>query len=163
MPIQIQLRRGTASQWTSANTLLAQGELGLETDTNKFKVGDGSTAWNSLAYAVGAVNLPTFSYGGPVSTIVGTQRYYMDRTGIITKVRASVGTAPTGSSLQVGVYKNGNATAIATVTIPAGSNTATTTSISPAVLANNDYLTISVLSVGSSFPGSDLTAEITIA
>lgn len=45
-----QFRRGTAAQWTSANTVLAAGELGLETDTAKFKVGDGSTAWNSLAY-----------------------------------------------------------------------------------------------------------------
>lgn len=53
MAIQIQLRRGTAAQWTAANTLLAQGEMGLETDTGRFKVGDGSTIWNSLAYASG--------------------------------------------------------------------------------------------------------------
>lgn len=53
MVVQIQLRRGTAATWTAANTLLAQGEMGLETDTGRFKVGDGSTAWNSLAYASG--------------------------------------------------------------------------------------------------------------
>ena len=47
---QIQVRRGTASQWTSANPTLAAGELGFETDTNKIKCGNGSTAWNSLAY-----------------------------------------------------------------------------------------------------------------
>ena len=50
MPIQIQLRRGTAAQWTAANPTLAQGELAMETDTYKFKVGTGSTAWNSLSY-----------------------------------------------------------------------------------------------------------------
>jgi len=50
MPIQIQLRRGTETEWSTANPTLAEGELGLETDTSKFKVGDGSTAWNSLAY-----------------------------------------------------------------------------------------------------------------
>jgi hypothetical protein len=47
---QIQVRRGTAAQWTSANPTLAAGELGFETDTNKIKCGNGSTAWNSLAY-----------------------------------------------------------------------------------------------------------------
>jgi hypothetical protein len=53
MAQQIQLRNGTAAQWTSANPTLAVGELGVETDTNKFKVGTGSTTWNSLAYSVG--------------------------------------------------------------------------------------------------------------
>jgi hypothetical protein len=47
---QIQLRRGTAAQWTSANPTLAAGEFGFETDTNKLKCGNGSTAWTSLAY-----------------------------------------------------------------------------------------------------------------
>jgi len=46
----IQIRRDTASDWTSANPTLAQGELGLETDTSKLKAGDGTTAWTSLGY-----------------------------------------------------------------------------------------------------------------
>jgi hypothetical protein len=48
----IQIRRDTAANWTSANTVLAQGELGAETDTSKIKIGDGSTAWSSLAYLI---------------------------------------------------------------------------------------------------------------
>jgi hypothetical protein len=47
---QIQVRRGTASQWTSTNPTLAAGEFGFETDTNKLKCGTGVTAWTSLAY-----------------------------------------------------------------------------------------------------------------
>jgi hypothetical protein len=47
---QIQVRRGTASQWTSTNPQLAAGEFGFETDTNKLKCGNGTTNWNSLAY-----------------------------------------------------------------------------------------------------------------
>jgi hypothetical protein len=47
---QIQVRRGTASQWTSTNPTLAAGEFGFETDTNKLKCGNGATAWTSLAY-----------------------------------------------------------------------------------------------------------------
>lgn len=45
---QLQVRRGTAAQWTAANPILAAGEFGLETDTGRIKIGDGSTAWNSL-------------------------------------------------------------------------------------------------------------------
>ena len=48
----IQIRRDTATNWTSANPTLAQGELGLETDTLKVKAGDGSTAWNSASYLI---------------------------------------------------------------------------------------------------------------
>jgi len=47
----IQIRRGTASQWTSTNPVLADGELGFETDTKKGKLGNGVTAWNSLTYS----------------------------------------------------------------------------------------------------------------
>ena len=50
MPTVIQVKRGTASSWTSANTVLAAGEIGFESDTKKMKVGDGSTAWTSLGY-----------------------------------------------------------------------------------------------------------------
>lgn len=49
---QIQIRRGTAAQWTSANPVLASGEFGYETDTGKAKIGNGVTAWNSLAYSI---------------------------------------------------------------------------------------------------------------
>ena len=50
--VRIQLRRGTSSQWDTANPTLAAGEIGIETDTNTFKFGDGTTAWNSLDYAL---------------------------------------------------------------------------------------------------------------
>jgi cytoskeletal protein CcmA (bactofilin family) len=43
-------RRGTAAEWASANPVLAAGEIGFETDTTKFKFGDGTTAWDSLKY-----------------------------------------------------------------------------------------------------------------
>jgi hypothetical protein len=50
MAIKIQSRRGTAAQWTSSNPTLSAGEFGFETDTLKLKIGNGSTAWTSLAY-----------------------------------------------------------------------------------------------------------------
>ena len=71
MAVQLQLRRGTASQWTTANTLLAQGELGLETDTGKLKIGDGSTVWTSLAYYTAGAAAVT-SVNGFTGTVVLT-------------------------------------------------------------------------------------------
>lgn len=52
MPVKtvIQLRRDTAANWTSVNPILSVGEQGYETDTNKTKIGDGSTVWTSLTY-----------------------------------------------------------------------------------------------------------------
>lgn len=59
MSATIQVRRGTASQWTSANPTLAAGEIGFETDTFKIKIGNGSTAWTSLQYAAGGNQFDT--------------------------------------------------------------------------------------------------------
>lgn len=47
---KIQLRNGTAAEWTAKNPVLLKGEMGIETDTHKIKVGDGSTQWSNLAY-----------------------------------------------------------------------------------------------------------------
>lgn len=68
MVTQLQQRRGSAAAWTTAATVLAQGEIGMETDTGKFKFGDGSTAWGSLPYAGGGMTNPMTTAG---DTIVG--------------------------------------------------------------------------------------------
>jgi hypothetical protein len=52
MAVRMQQRRGTSEQWTLANPILAEGEIGFETDGNKFKLGDGVNRWNTLAYFV---------------------------------------------------------------------------------------------------------------
>jgi hypothetical protein len=87
---QIQVRRGTASQWTSNNPTLAAGEFGFETDTNKLKCGNGATAWNSLTYinndgditgvtagtgisGGGTSGTVTVSIDSTVATLTGTQ------------------------------------------------------------------------------------------
>ena len=50
MANRIQLRRGSAQEWANVNPTLAIGELGIEIDTGRIKIGDGITAWNSLRY-----------------------------------------------------------------------------------------------------------------
>lgn len=86
MPVvtQIQVRRGTAAQWTSANPVLASGEQGFETDTNKLKIGNGSSAWNSLSYiatgATGTVTSITAGTGLSGGTITSSGTVAIDST-----------------------------------------------------------------------------------
>lgn len=55
MPVvnTIQVRRDTAANWTSVNPILSAGEIGFETNTGKFKFGNGSSTWTALPYAAG--------------------------------------------------------------------------------------------------------------
>jgi hypothetical protein len=50
VPVKMAQRRDTAANWTSANPTLLAGEIGIESDTNKIKLGTGSTSWTSLSY-----------------------------------------------------------------------------------------------------------------
>ena len=50
MATRMQQRRGTAEQWTSSDPVLEAGEIGWESNTNKFKIGDGTNDWSDLQY-----------------------------------------------------------------------------------------------------------------
>jgi hypothetical protein len=52
MSTRIQLRRDTSANWATNNPVLANGEPGYDTTTGKIKIGDGTTAWSSLAYTL---------------------------------------------------------------------------------------------------------------
>ena len=68
----MQQRRGTAAQWTSANPILAAGEIGFETDTGKFKMGNGSSAWSALSYFADASDFDTSAIQATVDSKVAT-------------------------------------------------------------------------------------------
>jgi len=67
MAVQIQMRRGLSGDWTTADPTLAAGEWGLETNTDKFKIGDGSTAWTSLDYSSVGVGTAGGTFSGAVN------------------------------------------------------------------------------------------------
>lgn len=95
MSVQIQYRRGASTLWTSVNPTLALGEPGYETDTGKFKVGDGATAWTALLYSSGPTG-PT----GPASTVAGPTGAIgpTGPTGSVGPTGAIGPTGPTGST-----------------------------------------------------------------
>lgn len=136
MPIQIQLRRDTAANWTSANPTLASGELGLETDTGKFKVGTGSAAWNSLAYGgiQGANGAQGTAGSNGAQGTTGTQG--TTGAGNLVGFNAQTGTTYTLASADVSkLVTASNASAI-TITVP------------PSVFSANDQINVQQIGAG---------------
>jgi hypothetical protein len=86
MATRMQQRRGTAAQWTAANPVLAAGEIGFETDTNKFKMGNGTSAWASLAYFANATEL-----AAAIDAVVGIAPETLDT---LAEIAASLGDDP---------------------------------------------------------------------
>lgn len=68
----IKLRRGTSSSFSTNNPTLAAGEPAFETDTGKLKIGDGTTAYNSLAYVGDGFGLKNNATGTDSLAILGT-------------------------------------------------------------------------------------------
>jgi hypothetical protein len=70
MATRMQQRRGTAAQWISTNSgngpILAAGEIGYESDTNKFKIGDGTNHWLSLDYFMDADSTTNPQFGSSI-------------------------------------------------------------------------------------------------
>ncbi len=99
----IQIRRDTAANWTAANPVLAQGEMGLETDTIKIKWGNGVTAWNNLAYFTAA--------GGGGSNMKGSAVIDFGATPGGNKATVTVSDANILTTLKVIVFMSSEATA----------------------------------------------------
>jgi hypothetical protein len=81
--VQLQRRRDTAANWTADDTVLALGEMGLETDTGYIKIGDGSTAWSSLGYWHGPPWVTIFDGGTPTSTFNGAPNATASNFGVM--------------------------------------------------------------------------------
>jgi len=99
MAIKLQIRRGTASNWTSSNPTLESGEIGFETDTGNVKIGDATTAWTSLGYV--SSTYPQVTVSG---TDINAAGYSVQgRYAIATTVTSNVPSAWTPASDGPGV------------------------------------------------------------
>jgi hypothetical protein len=114
----MQQRRGTALQWTTADPILNAGEMGWESDTNKFKIGDGINHWDDLDYFLDAVAL-----GGSIDDYVPlTQK---DAASGVASLDADKNVYVPGSSIIIeGSSDNANETTL-TVTNPTADRTIT--------------------------------------
>lgn len=93
---RVALRRDTAANWTSNNPTLLEGEVGLETDTTRFKFGDGTTAWNSLSY------YDSRNYRVYIATLVGA---FSAAPPTATIIENTLGGTPVWSYQSSGLYR----------------------------------------------------------
>lgn len=122
----IKLRRGTFSEWSSANPTLDSGEPGFDSTNKILKIGDSTNAWGSLPEAILAIN-PSMESGGRkyqelvlvsplidfkstgetnIFTVPTGHIFFIDKMEVATTAITSAGTAP-----QVRFGKNGSAAA----------------------------------------------------
>ncbi len=97
MAVKIQFRRDIAADWTSNNPILSEGEFGLELDTNQFKIGNGTDAWNDLGY--GGIQgppgeiIPTGEYDNSTPYSIGDAVSYFGSSYVA--IAATTGNIPT--------------------------------------------------------------------
>jgi hypothetical protein len=169
MATRMQQRRGTAAQWTSSNPTLEAGEIGFETDTNKFKIGDGTNLWANLDYFIDANSTVNPSFGSSI-TFEGTANDFettlqiidptADRTISIPDVTGTIITTGNLSDItNIGVFSStitmegstadafeltlsaGDPTADRTITFPDSSGTVALTGDITATASNTATLT----------------------
>jgi hypothetical protein len=137
--VQMAQRKDTAANWTAANPILLSGEVGYETDTKKFKIGDGTTNWNSVAY------LPIPDGSGNL-TITGN---------------LEIGT--TGSLTFEGSTANGFETTLA-VTDPTADRTITLPNVSGTVVTTGDTGSVtSTMIADGTIVNADISGSAEIA
>ena len=108
----IQIRKGTAAQWASANPILANGEMGFVTDNGLFKIGDGSTAFTNLPYSYSKIPDATNTSKG-LATAAQVAQINTNKTNI-TNLSTTVGNHTTAIT-NLGNTVNGHTTDITTL------------------------------------------------
>jgi hypothetical protein len=144
-------RINTAANWAAGNPVLQVGQIGIESGTRRFKVGDGSTAWNSLAYAV-----DDFFYGqNTVTTLASlpvTKRLVI--ASVTTATTLSLAEAlPVGRELHIKVYNTGGGaiTQPLPTTAPYESKKVDGSNIASVSIPANGSIEISILSVTNKY------------
>ena len=133
MATRMQQRRGTAAQWISTNSgngpTLNAGEIGFESDTNKFKIGDGINHWIALDYFIDANSTVNPSFGTSI-TFEGATADAHETTLTVTDPTADrTITLPNASGTVVLADGGGNVTVSGDLTV-----SGTTTIINSTVL-----------------------------
>lgn len=161
----IKLRRGTAAQWTSANSVLAAGEPGFETDTNKFKIGTGTASWNNLPYSAvdpsvasatyatiaspsftGTPLAPTAASGTNTTQIATTQ---FVRSEISNLVNSAPSALDTLNELATALGNDANFSTTVTNSIATKLDTATASTLYLPISASSNFVQKSILTTTS--------------
>jgi hypothetical protein len=129
MATRMQQRRGTASQWTSANPVLNAGEIGWESDTNKFKIGDGTNHWADVDYFIDANSTTNPSFGSSIVFEGSTANDYETTLAITDPTADRTITFPNATGTVVLADGSGNVTVSGDLTVSGTTTTINSTTI----------------------------------
>lgn len=104
----IQVRSDTSSNWTSVNPILATGEIGFESNTGKFKIGTGSTAWSSLPYTSNTTGTSTTADAWTTERTITLAGDLTGSVSIDGSVNVSLNATIAANSVALGTDTTGN-------------------------------------------------------
>jgi hypothetical protein len=129
MATRMQQRRGTAAQWTSANPVLNAGEIGWESDTNKFKIGDGTNHWANIDYFIDANSTVNPSFGTSIVFEGATADSYETTLQVTDPTADRTITFPDATGTVVLADGSGNVTVSGNLTVSGTTTTINSTTI----------------------------------
>jgi hypothetical protein len=133
MATRMQQRRGTAAQWISTNSgngpILNAGEIGFETDTNKFKIGDGTNHWINLDYFIDANSTVNPAFGSSIVFEGATANAFETTVAVTDPTADRTITLPDASGTVVLADGSGNVTVSGDLTVSGTTTTINSTTI----------------------------------
>jgi hypothetical protein len=133
MATRMQQRRGTAAQWISTNSgngpILNAGEIGFETDTNKFKIGDGTNHWINLDYFIDANSTVNPAFGSSITFEGATANAFETTVAVTDPTADRTITLPDASGTVVLADGSGNLTVSGDLTVSGTTTTINSTTI----------------------------------
>ena len=133
MATRMQQRRGTAAQWISTNSgngpILNAGEIGFETDTNKFKIGDGTNHWINLDYFIDANSTVNPAFGSSITFEGATANAFETTIAVTDPTADRTITLPDASGTVVLADGSGNVTVSGDLTVSGTTTTINSTTI----------------------------------
>ena len=138
MATKIQVRRDTSANWTSLNPTLSSGEIGYETNTGKFKIGNGSTLWSALDYFLDSSDLSGYLTASSASTTYLAQA--SASTTYLTQSSASTTYLTESSASTTYLTQTSASTTYLTATTPQVVLSAVTANYTLALTDSNDFI-----------------------
>jgi len=133
MATRMQQRRGTAAQWVSTNSgngpILNAGEIGFETDTNKFKIGDGTNHWINLDYFIDANSTVNPAFGSSIVFEGATANAFETTVQVTDPTADRTITLPDATGTVVLADGSGNVTVSGDLTVSGTTTTINSTTI----------------------------------
>jgi len=129
MATRMQQRRGTAAQWTSANPILNAGEMGWESDTNKFKIGDGTNHWADLDYFIDQSSTVNPAFGSSIVFEGATANAFETTLQVTDPTADRTITLPDSTGTVVVADGSGNVTVSGNLTVNGTTTTVNSTEI----------------------------------